>query len=209
MNSKTCSVSGCDGKYCARGLCSKHYQRERLGELGAMSRCSVDSCDNPERAAGLCSTHYDKRGSVDICSVDGCGVEIGRGGRRGMCSRHYQLFLRKGEPKLDPSRGITNPALPGWIGYQNSRGYVIMERGPASQREKSPEHRLVMEDYLGRPLIKGENVHHRNGVRDDNRIDNLELWNTTQPAGQRVEDKLGYAYEIIALYKDYRQPNSD
>lgn len=57
-----------------------------------------------------------------------------------------------------------------------------------------------MEEYLGRPLEAKENVHHINGVRNDNRIENLELWSTSQPAGQRAIDKLDWAREIIAKY---------
>lgn len=61
-------------------------------------------------------------------------------------------------------------------------------------------HRVIMEKHLDRELLPDENVHHINGVKIDNRIENLELWSTYQPSGQRVVDKLEWAYEIIRRY---------
>jgi hypothetical protein len=62
------------------------------------------------------------------------------------------------------------------------------------------EHILVMEERVGRYLLPHETVHHLNGVRDDNRPENLELWTRPQPTGIRTRDALAWAHEIIALY---------
>lgn len=99
------------------------------------------------------------------------------------------------------------------IGDRNSRwkggrivrsdGYVeirMPEHHNSDKRGYVMEHRLVMSNILGRPLLSHENVHHRNGDRTDNSSDNLELWSTLQPYGQRIDEKLEYAKEIIRLY---------
>ena len=84
------------------------------------------------------------------------------------------------------------------------RGYVIMRCPEHPNSHKNGylfEHTYVMSEHLGRPLKPNENVHHINGVKDDNRIENLELWSKSQPYGQRVDDKLKHAIFLINEYK--------
>lgn len=87
---------------------------------------------------------------------------------------------------------------------QYADGYVIlvgMQDHPNAHHGRVAEHVAVMVESIGRPMLPHETVHHKNGVRDDNRIENLELWSTSQPRGQRIEDKVAWAREILALYE--------
>jgi hypothetical protein len=62
-------------------------------------------------------------------------------------------------------------------------------------------HILVMEQLLSRYLLPQESVHHLNGVRDDNRPENLELWTRPQPVGIRASDAVAWAREVLARYE--------
>lgn len=126
-----------------------------------------------------------------VCILDGCE---GKQHCRGLCSKHYVRAKREGN--VDE---IALPAKPpGWARQRRNGERWIDDRGYAWVRTPSgnfTEHRVVMEAHLGRPLVSGENVHHINGVRDDNRIENLELWFRPQPGGQRVHQVLDYVVE--------------
>ena len=84
-------------------------------------------------------------------------------------------------------------------------GYVriYVHKNPREKAVDVYEHRYVMEQSLGRDLLPDETVHHINGIRSDNRIENLELFSSRHGPGQRVADKVAFAVEMLTLYPEF------
>jgi hypothetical protein len=172
--------------------CEAAYDKEWRAKQAARDtgKCSIDGCAAKGYVKDMCRPHYDKqrRDSGPRCVVEGCNYPRNT---KGFCNTHHYRYRTYGDPGTAELW-----RAPSGSGHTNPQGY----RRIWVEGVNVAEHRYIMEQILGRRLWADENVHHINGVRDDNRPENLELWSKGQPCGQRVQDKVAWAKEMLHRY---------
>lgn len=163
-------------KYCSRKCCSiaGHRKRRNLSIKNLNLICCV------------CNTKFTQKraNNTEYCSRECKKLGVSRKSR-GLCVRGSKKHVKG-------------------TGYITTSGYKIisMKHANATKRGQIMEHVFIMSNELGRPINKKETVHHKNGIRSDNRIENLELWSSSHPPGQRVEYKIQWCKEFLKQY-DY------
>ena len=182
-----CSIENCERQVSRRGLCAKHYKA--LSESGELPLrrpdgvknliCEVEGCNKPQLAKGLCQNHYmlqRKYGRTHLirrpngvknipCEVEGCSKP---GFCKGLCEEHYNRLRTYGRLER-----IHAPAGSVWI---STGGYKTV----TYNGKQILVHRLIMEEQIQRPLKPEEIVHHINGDKLDNRIENLEIMTNSE-----------------------------
>ena len=196
MRASRSSIAPAGAAYAAMYRRQREALLGRAGLAGLVVRpdriantCYIDECIRPpaERRVVFNHHYWIMRDAVmPPCSMSDCE---GPSRIRGYCSKHAGRHYRYGSAHV-------LPAPP--KGECVTSGYRQVPRPDGDGWDL--EHRIVMEQVIGRPLREGETVHHINGDRLDNRSKNLELWLKSQPAGQRVTDRIADAKRILRVY---------
>lgn len=229
-----CQHPPCDRPAQNAGWCSAHYQRVRKGrdmDAPILTKrqnegrtCRYEGCALPAVTSGYCNAHYlrNRRGQpmdapvrkfakrqIGPCPWPGCEREIDIAG---LCRIHYRRKIEGRD--MDAPVRAPRKSRAGVDRVITKEGYAMVRRPGhfgkplGDSKEWFYEHRYEWERHWrepSEPLREDEHIHHRNGDRSDNRIENLELWAIIQqPAGQRAIDLLNWAYVLRERYQHER-----
>ena len=161
-----CKINGCDNiKIVAIGLCGKHY-REEL-KHNPRTICKIENCNKGVHGHGYCPNHYHEWRKtnpnpvreIKLCTLEGCEKKhYGQG----YCIKHQRRWSRNGDPNVSQKREFGT-------GCFDKDGYIRID----INRVKYRRNRYILEQKLGRKLLKTEVAHHINKDKQDDRPENL------------------------------------
>lgn len=201
-----CTASGCKEPIKSTRLCAKHLNRMRrhgdINHVGHSTRKPREShkiqlecarCAKPfmvtpssvgrKYCSATCSTY--KAIPTFECAQCGKAAMRTKGGngnfnyKQRYCSRECGYAAQR-------------------TGFLDKNGYRVITIGG----KQVMEHRHVMELHLGIKLPAGSTIHHKNGLRTDNRVENLEYWDHRHGKGQRLDDKIKHAIDLLREFPD-------
>lgn len=187
-------------RFCSHPCAAKQMHASRQSTTGDDS--TLVNGDNPRFTKDAQGQWWYKTGNASrtraylhVCKECNCRYLASifhKGRSKGFCSKACAVRVWH---RSNPDRFKRDNSKRWKGGTQKRFGYVFLHapEHPSCQgntRRYVAEHRLVMEKFKGRYLEPHETVHHINGIRDDNRPENLELWTKPQPAGQRAHEQV-------------------
>ena len=191
---------------CGEKFTHPHWQKRRFCSKPCFWKLARDRAIE-DRQCEYCNKKFHPRWDTQRFCSRRCGYDNRRKPRVTENCVQCGKLLRRDRPKhvrycsprcvqLGSFGRIRGPVAPLGTIKNTQSGYLAIKVGkeyPGSNRTGwILHHRYLMEQHLDRHLERREHIHHKNGRRDDNRLENLELWalDHANPAGVRPYDKI-------------------